>query len=74
MVDLNGSIVEKESAKYMWAQLEKKFDQEPLYVWMYQKGEGKFGNLCIGTFIEFNKEIADNYQKLQRYGYERKSL
>ena len=62
-VNMDGSPVKKESAQYMWAQLEKKFNNEPLYVWMSRGGKGKFGNISIGTRIIFDKEIANNYQK-----------
>ena len=62
-VNIDGSPVEKELAQYMWAQLEKKFNNEPLYVWMSRRGKGKFGNISIGTRIIFDKEIANNYQK-----------
>lgn len=62
-VNIDGSPVEKESARYMWAQLKKDFYKEPLYVWMYQKGEGEFGNIGLGTRMVFDKELAKNHQK-----------
>lgn len=62
-VNMDGSPVEKESAQYMWTQLEKKFNNEPLCVWMHQKGKGKFGNISIGTRTNFDKEIVTNHKK-----------
>ena len=64
-INLNGEPVEKESAHYMWAQLDKTFNKEPLYVWMHQKGKGEFANIAIGTRIIIDKEIAINHQKQQ---------
>lgn len=62
-INLNGTHVEKESAYYMWAQLDKTYNKEPLYVWMHQKGEGEFGNISIGTRKTFDIEIVTNNQK-----------
>lgn len=64
-INLDGKPVEKESAKYMWAQLDKTFKTEPLYVWMCHKGKGVFGNIALGTRIVFDKEIIINHQKQQ---------
>jgi hypothetical protein len=57
-INLNGKPVEKESAQYMWAQTDKTFNKEPLYVWMHQKRKGEFANISIGTRTMFDKEIA----------------
>lgn len=64
-INLNGKPVEKELAQYMWAQLDKTYNKEPLYVWMHQKGDGKFGNIAFGTRTLFDKELITNHQKLQ---------
>lgn len=71
-INLNGKPVEKEFAQYMWAQLGKTFNGEPLYVWMKQKGNGKFGNIVLGTRTKFDEEIVKNLQN--KYGEERNSL
>ena len=62
-INLNGTPVEKESAQYMWAQLDKTFNGKPLYVWMHQKGGGEYGNISLGTRKTFDKEIVTNHQK-----------
>ena len=64
-INLNGKPVEKELAQYMWAQLDKTYNKEPLYVWMHQKGDGKFGNIALGTRLLFDKELIANHQKQQ---------
>lgn len=61
-INLNGKPVKKEFAQYMWAQLGKTFNGEPLYVWMKQKGNGKFGNIVLGTRKTFDREIVNNLQ------------
>ena len=68
-VNLDGSSVEKESAQYMLAQLVRTFDKEPLYAWMYPKGNGEFKNITLGTRTEFDKEIVKNQNKEQEYEY-----
>lgn len=62
-VDSNGSVIEKESALYMWAQLYQTYNKEPLCAWMYQKGNGVFHNITFGTRMEFDKEIM-KYNKI----------
>lgn len=64
-INLNDKPVKKESAQYMWAQLDKVYYKEPLYVWMHNKGKGEFGNIAFGTRMLFDKEIVTNYQKQQ---------
>ncbi len=64
-IDSNGKPVEKELAQYMWAQLGKTYNKEPLFVWMHQKGNGKFGNIALGTRLLFDKELIANHQKQQ---------
>ena len=61
-IDFNGNPVEKDSAQYMWAQLDEFFNEEPLFVWMRHKGDGKFGNIVLGTRRKFDKEIVKNLQ------------
>lgn len=60
-INLNGMLVEKELAQYMWAQLGKTYNKEPLFVWMHRKGDGKFGNIVIGTRLLFDKELITNH-------------
>lgn len=57
-VNPDGSEVRKESAHYMWAQINQTYNHEPLSAWMYQKGNGVFCNIAFGTRIEFDKEIT----------------
>lgn len=62
-INTNGKPVEKELARYMWAQLGKTYNGEPLYVWMNQKGGGVFGNIAFGTRMIFDKELITNHKK-----------
>lgn len=64
-INLDGRPVKKESAHYMWAQLDKTFNKEPLYVWMHHKGKGEFGNIAFGTRMIFDKELITNHQNQQ---------
>lgn len=72
-VNLDGFPVEKERAQYMWAQLNKSFNNEPLYVWMYQKGDGNFGNISIGSRIVFDNEIAKKNTNNKTQSHEREN-
>ncbi len=63
-INSNGKPVEKELARYMWAQLGMTYNKEPLYVWMHQKGDGKFGNIAMGTLKVFDKEIITNLKRI----------
>lgn len=57
-VNPDGTLVDKNSARYILAQINQTHENEPLYAWMYQKGNGIFSNITFGTRIEFDKYIA----------------
>lgn len=62
-INADGNPVEKETAQYMWAQLDKDFNKEPLFVWMRHKRQGEFCNITIGTRLIFDQKIVINHQK-----------
>lgn len=61
-VNADGSKVDKSSALYMWAQLDKckTTSGEQLYVWMRKKDNGTFGNIAFGTKPLFDKKIVES--------------
>ena len=48
----------KEAEQYMWAQLEKKFNDEHLYVWMIKKDNDTFRNIAFRIKVIFDTVVA----------------
>ncbi|MDY6370718.1 MAG: hypothetical protein SPL12_00275 [Bacteroidales bacterium] len=64
-VNTDGAKVDKLSAQYMWAQLDKckTATGENLYVWMTKKDNGTFGNIAFGTKAMFDANIVESLKK-----------
>lgn len=56
-INSNNSEVTPETATYMWSQMQISFNNEPLYVWMHQKGGGEYNKIAFGTKREFDRMI-----------------